>query len=256
MGTYFSLTQGGKVTLKVNASGSTSDAVLPHMNMVIADTSVGFDVGAGTNSFEHEFDLPAGTYFVRTEFSNDVPTANRQLTLANLDISGAAVSNTANTTTNDANALAAADTYIANFRQGPASVALPGVALGAPVQIKMVRNAFNFGTYVQGFDPNVFLAPVAPGDTTSTAARYQSFVNSHFNILVPSNMGKWAYNEATQNVPTMDNVDAILNYAKAHNMNARMHNLIWGAGSRHGSTRSSPMPNLRMPPLRIRPRRI
>ena len=92
----------------------------------------------------------------------------------------------------------------------------------------MVRNAFNFGTMVQGFDANVFLAPVSPGDTTSTAARYQQFVNDHFNILVPSNMGKWQPNESVQNVPTMDHVDTILNYAQSHNMNVRMHNLIWG----------------------------
>ncbi len=92
----------------------------------------------------------------------------------------------------------------------------------------MVNSAFNVGTMVQGFDANVFLAPVAPGDTTSTAARYQNFVNSHFNILVPSNMGKWQPNENTQNTPTMNDVDTILNYAQSHNMNVRMHNLIWG----------------------------
>ena len=108
-------------------------------------------------------------------------------------------------------------------------MALVGLAPGTQVQLKMTRNAFNFGTMVQGFDASVFLAPVAPGDTTSIAARYQSFVNSHFNILVPSNMGKWAYNEVTQNSITMGNVDTILDYAQAHDMNVRMHNLIWGA---------------------------
>jgi GH35 family endo-1,4-beta-xylanase len=230
VGTYFTLAAPGSVTLTVNASGSTNDAVLPHMNMVVADTSVGFDVAAGSSNYQHTFNLPAGTYFVRDEFNNDLSTANRQLTVSSLTVAGATVSNTTNTTTNDASALAAADTYIANFRQGPAAVSLTGVASGTPVQVKMVRNAFNFGTYVQGVDnPQLFLAPVAPGDTTSTAAHYQSFVNSHFNILVPSNMGKWAYNEATPNAPTMDNVDTILSYTQAHDMNARMHNMIWGA---------------------------
>ncbi|HEY4233330.1 MAG TPA: endo-1,4-beta-xylanase [Lacipirellulaceae bacterium] len=229
VGTYFSLAAPGSVTLTLSASGSTTDAVSPHMNLVVADTNVGFDVVAGSNNYQHTFNLPAGTYFVRDEFNNDVSTANRQLTISSLTVSGATVSNTTSTATNDASALAAADTYIANFRQGPANVALAGVPRGAPVQVKMVRNAFNFGTYVQGVDnPQLFLAPVAPGDTTSTAAHYQNFVNSHFNILVPSNMGKWAYDEPTPNVVTMDNVDTILNYAQSHNMNARMHNLIWG----------------------------
>ena len=229
VGTYFSLAAPGSVTLTVNASGSTNDALLPHMNLVVADAKAGFDVTAGLNNYQHTFDLPAGTYFVRTEFNNDVPTANRQLTVGSLTVSGTTVSNTTSTTTNDANALAAADTYIANYRRGPATIALSGLAPGAQVQVKMVRNAFNVGTMVQGFDPNVFLAPVAQTDTTSTAYHYQSFVNSHFNILVPSNMGKWAYNEANPNSVTMDNVDTILNYAQSHNMDVRAHNLIWGA---------------------------
>jgi GH35 family endo-1,4-beta-xylanase len=229
VGTYFTLAAPGAVTLTVNASGSTTDATLPHMNLDVADTSVGFDVPSGFNNYQNTFNLPAGTYFVRTELNNNTPTTNRQLTVASLTVTGATVSNTTTTATNDANALAAADTYIANFRQGPGNVALVGAAPGTPVQIQMVRNAFNFGTYVQGVNnPSLFLAPVAPGDTTSTAYHYQSFVNSHFNILVPSNMGKWAYNEATQNVVTMSDVDTILNYAQSHDMNARMHNLIWG----------------------------
>jgi GH35 family endo-1,4-beta-xylanase len=229
VGTYFTLAAPGAVTLTVNASGSTTDATLPHMNLDVADTSVGFDVPSGFNNYQNTFNLPAGTYFVRTELSNNTPTTNRQLTVASLTVSGATVSNTTTTATNDANALAAADTYIANFRQGPGKVALVGAAPGTPVQIKMVRNAFNFGTYVQGVNnPNLFLAPVAPGDTTSTAYHYQNFVNSHFNILVPSNMGKWAYNEATQNTVTMGDVDTILNYAQANDMKMRMHNMIWG----------------------------
>jgi GH35 family endo-1,4-beta-xylanase len=199
------------------------------MNLVVADTKAGFDVSGGFANYGHTFELPAGTFFVRTEFSNDVPTANRQLTIRSLNITGATtISNSTSTTTNNANALAAADTYIANFRQGPGSVALVGLAPGTPVALKMTRNAFNFGTMVQGFDANVFLAPVSPGDSTSTAARYQQFVNEYFNVLVPSNMGKWQPNENLQNVPTMGHVDTILNYAQSHNMNVRMHNLIWG----------------------------
>src|SRR6187401_1506379 len=35
VGTYFSLAAPGSVTLTVNASGSTDDALLPHMNVVV-----------------------------------------------------------------------------------------------------------------------------------------------------------------------------------------------------------------------------
>jgi endo-1,4-beta-xylanase len=229
VGTYFTLAAPGEVTLTASASGSTNDAVLPRMNLVVADTNVGFDVASGFNNYQHTFDLPAGTYFVRTEFNNDVPSANRQLTVSNLTVSGAtSVSNTTSTTTNNANALASADTYIANFRQGSANVEVLGVAPGTQVEVRMVRNAFNFGTMVQGFDANIFLAPIAPGDTTSTAARYQSFVRNHFNSFVPSNMGKWAHTEPSDGNLTLQNMDTILNYAQANNINVRMHNLIWG----------------------------
>jgi endo-1,4-beta-xylanase len=229
VGTFFTLAAPGTVTLSVNAAGSTTDAVRPRMNLVVADTKASFDVASGFASYEHTFDLPAGTYFARTEFTGDAPTADRQLTIRNLSIAGAAaVSNSTSTTTNNANSLSAADTYIEHFRRGPARLALVGAAPGAQAEVRMVRNAFNFGTMVQGFDANVFLAPLAPGDTTSTAARYQNFVNNHFNILVPSNMGKWQPNENVENAPTMGHVDTILNYAQSHDMNVRMHNLIWG----------------------------
>ena len=228
VGTYFTLAAPGEVTLTASASGSTNDAVLPRMNLVVADTNVGFDVDSGFNNYQHTFDLPAGTYFVRSEFNNDLPTANRQLTVGSLSVSGATVSNTTSSTTNSASALAAADTYIEHFRQGSANLELLGAAPGAPVEVRMVRNAFNFGTMVQGFDANVFLAPVAPGDTTSTAARYQNFVKNHFNSFVPSNMGKWAHTEPSDGNLTLQNMDTILNYAQANNINVRMHNLLWG----------------------------
>src|SRR3954467_5867530 len=89
VGTYFSIAAPGSVTLTVNASGASTDGVDPHMNIVVADTSAGFEVGAGAANYSHTFDLPAGTYFVRTEFNNDTPTANRQLTIGNLTVSGA-----------------------------------------------------------------------------------------------------------------------------------------------------------------------
>ena len=224
VGTYVTLPTAGNVTISVNASGLSDGGSSPRMNMVIDDFSAGFDVQSGFNTYQHTFSLSAGTHFFRTEFANDVPSVNRQMTVRSVLASGATITNTAS----DANALAAADTYIANYRQGQVNVALGGVAPGSTVKVKMTRNAFNFGTMVQGFDANVFLAPLAQGDTTSTAARYQSFVNSHFNTLVPSNMGKWDSNEGTQNTPTMDQVDTILNYASAHHMSGRMHTLIWG----------------------------
>jgi GH35 family endo-1,4-beta-xylanase len=220
-GTYFTLAAPGQVTLTVNAAGSTTDGILPHMNVVVADTKAGFDVASGFSNYQHVFNLPAGTYFVRTEFNNDVPSADRQLTVANLTISGASsVSNTTSQATNNTNALAAADTYIANFRKGPAQLNLVGVAPGTQVQVKLKQHDFRFGTQVGGTSLNEVNGYL-------NNATYSNFLLNHFNAVTPGNVGKWEYNEATRDVVTMSGVDRLLQYAEDNGLRARMHNMLW-----------------------------
>ncbi len=222
VGTYFTLAAPGSVTLSANASGSTNDAVLPHMNLVVADTKMGFDVASGFNNYQHTFDLPAGSYFVRTEFNNDVPTANRQLTVSNLTVSGAtSVSNTTSTTTNNTNALAAADTFIENYRKGPAHVALLGAPPGTMVHAKLKRHDFRFGTAVGGISLNGV-------NSFLNNANYSDFLLDHFNTITQGNAGKWAYNEGTRDVVTMQAVDRMLQYAEDNNLDVRLHNMLWG----------------------------
>ena len=92
----------------------------------------------------------------------------------------------------------------------------------------MVRNAFNFGTMVQGFDANVFLAPVAP----ATRRRPPPDIRTSSTTISTSSCRRtWESGSRTRTrrtSPTMGHVDTILNYAQSHNMNVRMHNLIWG----------------------------
>jgi GH35 family endo-1,4-beta-xylanase len=99
----------------------------------------------------------------------------------------------------------------------------------------MTSRAFSFGTNIPGnsvADVNSYIGanPVAG----SKADLFQQFINSHFNSVVPSNYGKWGNTEATRDSPlnpnteTMTQVNTVLQYARAHNMTARMHNLIWG----------------------------
>jgi endo-1,4-beta-xylanase len=229
VGTYITLAAPGQVTLTVNASGATSDATAPHMNVVVADTKASFDVSAGFNNYEHTFDLPAGTHFIRTEFNNDIPAASRQLTIASLNVSGAtSVSNTTNQNTNNASALTAADTYIDNFRKGPAQLALSGVAPGSDVHVKLKQHDFNFGTAVGGtfvgnggnqYDVNTYL----------NNSNYTNFLLTHFNTVTQGNAGKWGGNESTRDVVTMSASDRIDQYAVDHNLRVRQHNLIWGS---------------------------
>jgi GH35 family endo-1,4-beta-xylanase len=224
LGTYITLPAAGDVTITVEASGQQGGGVDPHMNVVVADYSAGFDIAPGFATYQHTFSLPAGTHFVRTELNNGIASADRQLTVRSLTASG----NTLNNTASNANALAAADTYIESFRKGPASVSLVGVAPGTPVEVRLKRHAFNFGTNVPGSSAADINSYLGNDPTTTKDENFQEFINGHFNALVPSNYGKWSNTEGTRDVPTMDRVDTLLNYAQAHNMRARMHALAWG----------------------------
>jgi GH35 family endo-1,4-beta-xylanase len=124
----------------------------------------------------------------------------------------------------DAAALAAADAYIQSGRRGRARVRIEGAAAATPVRVRLKRHAFHFGINVPGTF-NRFLIEGAPWD--SEAGRFQRFVLDHFNTVVPSNGGKWIYNEGVREFVTMDYVDLILRWAARHRLFARMHTLIW-----------------------------
>ena len=228
VGTYVTLAAPGSISLSVNATGQAAGGVAPRMNVVAGDARYGFDVGASAASYTTPtIALPAGTHFIRTEFANDVAAVDRRLTVNSLAVTGAASVANANS---DANALAAADTYIQNFRKGAASVSLGGIAPGTPVHVQLVNHAFKFGTAVPGTTTssvNTYLASnPAPG---TTAANFQQRLLANFNSITPENAGKWANNQATQtSTPSMGGVDRMIQYAQANDLRVRMHNLIWG----------------------------
>ena len=220
VGTYINLDTPGDVTISVAASGDSSGGVAPHMNLVVADTVVPFDINpTATDTYQHTFALPSGTYFVRAEFTNDPERSARSLRIADLNVTGAKMLNSAT----NANALAAANTYIEHYRKGDATLDIAGVEAGTPVHVKLVRHAFNFGTAVGGI--NTYLGNATPG---STAEKFQqALAETRINALVPENVGKWSNNEILPSFQTMMQVDQFLNFAEQNNMRARMHNLIW-----------------------------
>jgi endo-1,4-beta-xylanase len=222
VGTYVKLNAPGDLTVTAQASGLPGGGVDPNMNIVIADTKAGFDVASGFNNYSHTFSLPAGTYFVRTEYNNDVPTADRQLTVRNLSFSGVTVQNTATQTTNDGYALAAADTYVNNFRKGAAQVSVVGAAPGSPVHVQLKQHAFNFGTAVGGTTTSTV-------NTYLNNSNYSNFLLKYFNTVTQGNAGKWQPDENTRNVLTMGGTDRITQYAQGNNLRIREHNLIWGS---------------------------
>jgi GH35 family endo-1,4-beta-xylanase len=230
VGTYINVAAPGNVTVRVNANGTASGGIAPHMNLVLADTKAGFDVTSGVNPYEYTFNnMPAGTYFLRTEFNNDLAVTSRALAIQDLTVTGATISNSST----NSNALAASDTYIQNFRKGNVKVGLSGLAPGATVQVSLKRNAFNFGTAVPG-NSTTGVNNYFGTNGTTLQTNYQSRLTQNFNAVVPENAGKWSNNESTRDSVTMSQVDQILNFAQSHNMRARMHNLIWGDNSNNG----------------------
>jgi GH35 family endo-1,4-beta-xylanase len=229
LGTYIHVDSPGDVTIGVQAEGQAYGGISPHMNVVLADTVAGFDVAAAPANYQRTFSLPAGTYFLRTEFNNDLGVTPRQLTVDNLTVSGATVYDVAaaSSATKNFYAIDSANTYINNFRRGDVSIGLSGLAPGTQVGVSLKRIGFNFGTEIGGTTTNsvnTYLGSPTNGFRTT----FQQKLNQDFNAIVPGNAGKWGSNEATRNSPNMGGVDAMLNYAQAHNMYARMHNLIWG----------------------------
>jgi len=221
IGTYMTLLSPGLVTITVEASGQQT----PHMNIVVADTSTRFDVTSGFNNYQHDFDLPAGTYVVRIEFNNDIPTAGRVLTIREVTITGAVVSNSSTNT----GALAAADTYIEHFRQGLVNLELIGVPAGTPVHVELVEHAFMFGTAVGGFNLGQGSEWTRPNPPLgSNAYLLQKAIVALFNAIVPSNAGKWQQNEFSRDSLFYPVLQNMFNFAQAKDLRMRMHNLIWG----------------------------
>jgi GH35 family endo-1,4-beta-xylanase len=257
VGTYVDLSQAAPVTFTVNADGTTSGGLAPDMTLDIADDSNSFTVSSTTASnYTYQTPtLPAGTYFVRIQLDNQVnnPSASTPqlptLTVNSLTVSGTgvSVSNNNSETFNSSgvstsNAILAAQTYINNFRQGQQTVTLensPGnyVASGTQVQVKLVRNSFNLGTAVYDtsesggfYSKYSWMNPSASTTSATLAQDYQSFVLNNFNTVEPENAGKWGNEESSSSgpvTPNMSFVDQLSNFAEQHDLDVRMHNLIW-----------------------------
>jgi GH35 family endo-1,4-beta-xylanase len=150
------------------------------------------------------------------------------LAIQDVTVTGATVSNTSN----NSNALAAADTYIDGFRRGNVKVGLSGLAPGTMVNVSLKRHAFNFGTAIHGFGSSG-IGNYLDSAGTLQQTNFQARLNQNFNALVPENVGKWS---SSDGAGAMGGVDKILAYAQnpAHPMNVRMHNLIWGDNSNNG----------------------
>jgi len=229
IGTYIQLGAANKVSFTIRASKSSSETNTPMLELRVTDFARNWPVTAmGSNYSSHTqiWTLPAGTYCIRVENTNDRPSGGQwAINVRDLTIAGAAVLNTAT----NANALAAADTYIDHFRKGTANLTLMGDTqplANAPVRVRLKCHAFNFGTAVSG---------VSLGDRGSSwltgsdknDTNYRNFVIRNFNAIVPENAGKWTYNERMRDSITLDYLDSLMEFAARNNKRLRMHGVLW-----------------------------
>lgn len=215
VGTYITLAQPGEVTIDVSADG-LGDA---NLGIAIDDCFDNFTVGADTQIYSRTYSLPAGTHFLRTELNNDPGIAERQLKINSVSVSGAAFSNLHD---ND-HAAAASDTYIANYRRGPAQVRIAGVAAGQTVGVSLQRIAFDFGA-------GAHVAPTGGllnNQSTTKKRRYQENFLKNFNAITTAESSYWLGNEPEQGEIEMRGTNETLDFARAHGLAARQHNAIW-----------------------------
>ena len=218
------------------------------MQLVIADTTASFSVSStsATNYTTSDFFLPAGTYAVRDQRDfNDNFGVSRNFTVNNLSVNtvGGSAATFLNTNTGTTS-LAAADSYIQNYRQGPATISMSGpgnvpLLAGTAVAANLSRFNFVFVSAVAGSSPsgvNTYLGTTG----TTQQTQYQAHLLQNFNTIVPENMGKWSSDEATQGgTSNMSGIDTMLNYAQNNHLFARMHNVIWGSQQPGFATDSS-----------------
>jgi endo-1,4-beta-xylanase len=214
LGTYLTIPNGGAtVNFDVNAIGSSG-----HMNLVIANSTFGFNLtgGSATDYTTQNVSLPAGTYFVRAERDYD-NNQNQSFTLNNLSVNTTAGSAaTFNNAATPSNALAAANTYIDNFREAPLNVTVTGVAPGTPIEVKEINSAFKWGTAV----PDSLSTYITPG------SQYETILKKDFNSVTPENAGKWAESNTTSQ---LNSLDTLTSFAAQNNIRVRMHNVVWGS---------------------------
>ena len=229
VGTYVQVAEPGEVLLTIRASKGISNVNTPVLGLRVADFSTSWSVSeTGTNygSYTQRWRLGTGTYCVRVENANDRPSGGPwEINVRDLSVTGATVLNSAR----DANALAAADTYIERFRKGPATLTLVGEAQplrDSPIRIRLQRHAFNFGTAVSGVSFKDSGSSWLTGSSTNDL-NYRNFVLSNFNAIVPENAGKWPHNEGQQGVATLDYLDGLMEFAALNRLRLRMHGLLW-----------------------------
>ena len=216
VGTFLTVPAGGAtVNFAANATGTGSSG---HMNVVIANSTFGFNVNT-TSAADYttpNVALPAGTYFVRVErdYNNG---ANQTFSVNNLGIntvSGGTVTfanNAMNTTAGTTNAVNAANTYISNFRKGTMNLSVLAAAPGTQVQLKETNAAFKWGTAVST-------------SSNLSDSNYTALLKKDFNSITPENDGKWSGSDTTTQLANLDNY---LKFAAANNIRVRQHNLIW-----------------------------
>jgi hypothetical protein len=229
LGTYVTLQQPGTVAFTLNARGA-ADA---QMGLAVGDSRATFNVENSTSTFTDyttNLSLSAGTHFVRVDYGNDDGAAGgRALTVRRLTVGTNAI--VANSHT-DANALAASDTYVANYRKGTAAVTLRNpdgtpMAANTQVRLKLRNHAFTFGNSAPGFNAGYQSPDWWISGNTPDGQQFREKFLQNFNAIVPENAGKWNAVEYNKGQVDQARLDAVVGFARDNGLRVRGHTHVW-----------------------------
>lgn len=241
IGTFIELADPGIVTVTVRACGQAALGTPPKMDVHLGDETITYDaVDNGSpyttyTSYTYDYELPAGTHALRVAFTNDYYDGTNDRNLFVKDVTFAGHPVTVVNNDNEATALAAADTYIDNYRKGPAEVTLLNadgtpVAAGKQVKIRLRNHAFDWGTSMFGgywWHPQTWWMDNPDPVANPVEYKTQWFINNRFNMLVPDYGGKLMWNERDRGVFTLDFIDNMVAYCQARNWKYRAHCVLW-----------------------------
>ena len=122
VGTYIKVVNAGDVTISIEASGPANADV----SVMVGSSNMRLKLTDKPTKHSEKFPLAAGTHFIRIGYRNQ-PEAKSPVKICTLEVTGATFVNEHS----DANALAAAETYIASDRRKPVKIKLDGASPGA-----------------------------------------------------------------------------------------------------------------------------
>jgi GH35 family endo-1,4-beta-xylanase len=215
LSTYYSVPAGGaNVAFTFNATGANAATA----DFRIGDVDHPFTIANGTNNYQFTTFLPAGLWIGSFNLNNNDggTVSGRTLRLNTVSETGATIQNQ-NT---DANALAASNSYIQNYRRGQITVG--GFTPGQQVNVSLNHLGQNFH-WASDYD---WTETGMLTGTSANALAFQNYLRLNYNHLDTGNQ-MWKDTEDPQGSIDMYQAAPLLAFTQANGMSARLSFMLY-----------------------------